>query len=933
MAVGPQGKFICIAGYHQSASSGYDCLTAKYDTSGALLWAERYNGEANRDDYAAALCLDNLGNVYVAGKSWGENSNWDCVTIKYDAEGVLQWAARYNAPANGNDEAIAMALDAAGNVYITGVSFGVGTGSDFVTIKYDAAGIEQWVARYNGPGNGAGETNAIAVDRAGHVYVAGVTAGLSGYMEFTIIKYTPAGERMWIIRDRDPDRGNGKVRALAVDDSGYVYIAGGMSAAGHDIDYATSKYNPDGARRWIAYFNGTASQNDLATSLALDGAGGNVYITGRAMGADGKNEWVTIKYNASGEQQWRQVRPTGTTNDYAVTLALDREGGVYVSGTIRPSIATDMATIKYDGHGVAEWTVSYSRTGNSKEESKAMCLDAAGNIYVTGSSDNELVTLKYGPHGVQHWVTLEGAPGHSNDYATTLAIDSSGNAFVAGMINKASRIPPDYVVLKYDNNGRQDWLVPLKGPSDSKAGMIKTACAQGHLYLAATIHRADYNTFQDYLASKLNSRGAQEWETYFHAQGQTSDVVKAIAVDKHGSFYITGKTYGLTGKSTDFATVKYDAAGMEQWRAFYDGPGHGNDEPSALAVDDSGSVYVTGWGYVVKSFRDYVTIKYDSTGVKKWAAFYRGPQKSIDHATALALDDSGNVYVTGFSQGLETRNDYVTVKYNPAGIEQWAARYNGPGNGDDQPIAIFAEPAALGGKIYVTGLSLGVNKDYTTIAYNAKGRQRWVARYEGFGKDDVATAMTAESGASGTHLYVTGWSGNMDSRTDIVTIKYDSKGREKWIARHHDPEYHNSASAVAVSPAGEVYVAGRSYGTGWSVLTILKYTQAQTAVLEDSRSQSRTHILSQNYPNPFNPFTSIHYFLAKPGFVSIKIYNLAGQEVAVLVDDAKLAGEHEIKWQPSDQAAGVYLYRLQVGNSATSSGQTFVQTRKMILLK
>lgn len=81
--------------------------------------------------------------------------------------------------------------------------------------------------------------------------------------------------------------------------------------------------------------------------------------------------------------------------------------------------------------------------------------------------------------------------------------------------------------------------------------------------------------------------------------------------------------------------------------------------------------------------------------------------------------------------------------------------------------------------------------------------------------------------------------------------------------------------------------------------------------------------LYQNYPNPFNPETAIKFKLPKSSFVTLKIFNLAGQEIAGLVEGFKVAGDHEVKWQSQDLPSGVYFYRLQAGN--------FSETKKLIL--
>lgn len=85
------------------------------------------------------------------------------------------------------------------------------------------------------------------------------------------------------------------------------------------------------------------------------------------------------------------------------------------------------------------------------------------------------------------------------------------------------------------------------------------------------------------------------------------------------------------------------------------------------------------------------------------------------------------------------------------------------------------------------------------------------------------------------------------------------------------------------------------------------------------------YALSQNYPNPFNPSTTIRYSLAQAGYVSLKIFNLAGQEIATLIDGKQNAGEHHVQWQAGGVPSGVYFYQLRMGGK--------VGTRKMILMR
>ncbi len=88
--------------------------------------------------------------------------------------------------------------------------------------------------------------------------------------------------------------------------------------------------------------------------------------------------------------------------------------------------------------------------------------------------------------------------------------------------------------------------------------------------------------------------------------------------------------------------------------------------------------------------------------------------------------------------------------------------------------------------------------------------------------------------------------------------------------------------------------------------------------------------LEQNYPNPFNPVTVIRYSIPENQFVSLKLYNVLGKEVAVLVNAKKEAGRHAIEFNGRDLASGIYFYKLEAeGNS----GQKFVSTKRMVLIK
>jgi hypothetical protein len=142
------------------------------------VWTARYTGPFG-EDYANAIAVDDLKNVYVTGASQGEGAGFinDFATVKYDSLGIEQWVARYNGSPTRNwqDEAKAIAVDANG-VYVTGyISYYIiDDSSDYCTIKYDKeTGDTLWLRKYNGPVNKCDQACAIGLDNAGNVYVTG----------------------------------------------------------------------------------------------------------------------------------------------------------------------------------------------------------------------------------------------------------------------------------------------------------------------------------------------------------------------------------------------------------------------------------------------------------------------------------------------------------------------------------------------------------------------------------------------------------------------------------------------------------------------------------------------------------------------------------------------------------------------------------------
>ncbi|MFC2156533.1 SBBP repeat-containing protein [Acidobacteriota bacterium] len=421
------------------------------------------------------------------------------------------------------------------------------------------------------------------------------------------------------------------------------------------------------------------------------------------------------------------------------------------------SMATDIPA-----QAVEEWRVRYNGPANRHDLADAMALDSSGNVYVTGISYGTSVdyaTVAYDTNGNQLWEAQYDGPSNGNDYPVAIAVDSSGNVFVTGYSNnEPTQIKYDYATVAYNSSGTQLWVARYSGPWNYR------------------------------------------------------NIAEDIAVDSLGNVYVTGTTN--SGSTTSYATVAYDSSGNQRWERIYSEMR--NNSAQAIALDSSGNVYVSG-GVAHYDGYDITTIAYDSAGTQLWVARYDGTLNGRSGCNDIAVNSLGNIYVTGFSSDTFSSKDYdyVTIAYDSGGNELWAKRYNGPDNLHDEANAIAVGPS---GNVYVTGKSNGsyggvTEYDYGTVAYSSAGTELWMRRYNGQGKRDAANDIAVDLNGN---VYVTGHTYGFGTSSDYATVAYDSSGNQVWVAIYNGPvNNYDEANAIAIDSWGNVFVTGRSYvGSG-----------------------------------------------------------------------------------------------------------------------
>jgi hypothetical protein len=427
-----------------------------------------------------------------------------------------------------------------------------------------------------------------------------------------------------------------------------------------------------GMPMWTNRYVGPGNLDDHARALAVDGSG-NVFVTGHSWGGASRFDYATIKYSAAGVPLWTN-RYNGSWDggdDFATALAVDSSGKVFVTGySFGSSTNYEYLTIAYTPAGVPMWTNHYDGLGYYWNVAYAIAVDSSGNVFVTGSSygrdsgsSSDYATIKYSGGGLPLWTNRYNGPGDDNDVAVALAVDSSGSVVVTGS-SIGSDGSSGYATIKYSGAG-----VPLWTNRHQRPGGYATDVAvdnAGNVFV----------TGDDYATVKYSGSGVPLWTNRYSRGSGNRSVGYALVVDGIGNVIVTGSSND--GASINYATVKYSGAGLPLWTNLYDG-GYGNSGGTDITVDQQGNVFVTGSSYVSPTNSDYATIAYSSVGVPLWTNRYNGRGNGNDGAGFIAVDGSGNVLVTGGSEGSDNLPHYATIKYANLGSHYLSIESDGGG--------------------------------------------------------------------------------------------------------------------------------------------------------------------------------------------------------------------------------------------------------------
>ncbi|MBN1537259.1 MAG: SBBP repeat-containing protein [Anaerolineales bacterium] len=802
--------YVYVTGYSYS-SQNIDYITIRYTPGGILDWEQRYtNHDANTVDKAYHLLVDD-NYVYVTGII-DEGNNPGILTITYDhsgnfvrerlhegtiphdftidedgnlyifaepkfriikyaANGDKLWSADYDTGGKSATPS-AMAVDTAGNVFITGKIESQG----IVTVKYDENGIYKWMKQYYILHTA--EASDIAVDNEGNIIITGYAwVSPSTENDIVTIKYDTNGNVIWqqifdaSVRDT--------VTQLVVDQNNNIYIMG----QSWGWEYHVIKYNDNG--ELIFRYHHSEEMADLSPNkIALDYQG-NIIIGGLY-----QNDYIVIKYppvppvvlsvedtitsedNSPGEVKIRVSRPDYVY--YPISFSYSTKDGSAIAGsdyvtstgqkTMMSGEFQKFITIPLINNEIDEETETFSVTldnitnatlikreihitvydgdknriswirrfnGAEDDNPEGLAIDDADNIYVVANinefSNYLMALVKYDTNGNQLWSRNYPA------FAKSLIIDNKGNPVVVGRDGYLNCL-----VIKYNPDGTEAWVNSYENHKKSydfcnsvRTDSLNNIVAVGN---AQTYSNFEQRPIFDYLTLKYNENGVLLWSRINGALLTEDDVAQKVIVDKQKNIYVAG--YSTNSVSKPITVLKYNPDGILLWKTDINPNANNNvvemsmgnngiinisTNERAFRINQQGELiyslfYETDEVYSA-AFTDnqgFANTGFNNTSKYLWRNWNQKQWDYEGHGEDIISDQHNNFYVSGIIYRDTTGADFLTTAFDNNGNVLWRQATQGQGDYWEYEIGEFISMDSKG-SLVVTGES---QKDFQTIKYS-----------------------------------------------------------------------------------------------------------------------------------------------------------------------------------------------------------------------
>lgn len=412
-------------------------------------------------------------------------------------------------------------------------------------------------------------------------------------------------------------------------------------------------------------------------------------------------------------EDWRQEGGSISGVYSNTASSLDNLGNNYIAASVNnASGGISLSLKKYGSTGSLVWSKVFNTAATNKILVGNITVDAANNIYIaaTVSSGNQVIsdalTIKYSTSGVKLWHKIWNSPDNNYDGAAAISATPDGKIVVTGGAYRNTGMM-NLLTICYTNQGTLLWSNQYDNSGLNEAG-LKLFIENGYVTVTGisqiTFNQWEYINQQIDISTGITTNAAIT-NLGTGAIDQVIDVVKG----NDGSFYIAGSILTPTS-GFDIKLIKLNPDFSISWTASYNGADNKDDFAKALTVRPNNTVFVTG--YSTADDKDMVTLKFNANGSLAWQEIFNGRDDGADEGKDIEIDAAGNVYVTGYSSNLGSKDFQINV-YDGDGNEVWVGDLNGDANLDDEGIKINLLPD---GSFLIVGNSADINNEMGTLS-------------------------------------------------------------------------------------------------------------------------------------------------------------------------------------------------------------------------
>jgi len=392
IAHGPGDVYYCT-GIARATEEASTLVVVKYKSDGTKLWSRFYLSPAKKGSAGARVAVDSDGNVIVAGTvGVAPPASWtgrDVVVLKYSPDGVRKWVVRWDGAAQRDDYAADLALDSSGAAYVGGGTRGAGTGQDYLALAVTPAGGVRWAWTYDGPGVRDYATG-VAVDGGGNCYVTGSSQGKGGSTAPATAKLSRRGAQVWLKRPQYGDEGHSAATALAYRRLGgerRLFLTGsamGLMSTRQNLLIAELNANT-GAKVHHVLVDGDGA-DDGGEALVVD-ATGNAYAAGWTTSVTSHVvHGFVARMDAGGALAWQKPLWLGPGDNeaYFEAIDLDAAGNVICGGYgVQPGLGPEAWVQSFWPTDGERWPNVSSGSGSSVDICRAVLANASG-VFAAG---------------------------------------------------------------------------------------------------------------------------------------------------------------------------------------------------------------------------------------------------------------------------------------------------------------------------------------------------------------------------------------------------------------------------------------------------------------------------------------------------------------------------------------------------------------------